>query len=575
MDSSRRGSIAVVFVACIALLALVAVLPAASIGWRDRGYTGMQLVPGSALVRSVDVDSPAARAGVRAGDRIVPASFSPRQHVALSAARPGLAFDFAIDRASRVYPVAFRAVRKAPNYSLDGAILIVTETASFAIFVVLGALLAALRPGPMTFWLFAFGICTAPLDAVGPYYASVAPEALAVPVYVLTHVIFGGWSVLTLLPFVLRFPSGELARGWRRTANAFALGYVALGLAYYVALALRDVRTFDRAAQIADDIPALVAFAAAFAIVIAGVATSDGPTRQRMRWAVVGMTFGFLAFVTDYVPNKSLQLDPIANTLAVVMPLALAYAVFKQRVIDVRVFVSRAAVYAASTALLVVAIGLLEWGIGEVVGETHVATYLTAAASVVIGLLFDRVHARTQAIIEALVFRERSEAEAYLRLVTRGLRFAETVPSVDAALAQEPCRALELASVVLYRLADENRTYAPVAVAGEAATPSILAHDAEWVRQLRSEAGPIRIDGDRLAIPLLLGTELLGFGLFAPHRDGSEIDPVETRSLEALVRAGAIALGRIETAASRERVTELETRLRTLEAELARRPANG
>ena len=59
-----------------------------------------------------------------------------------------------------------------------------------------------------------------------------APPAFVVLSFVLSTV-FGPWSVLPLLPFVLRFPNGDVL-GWRRRIDPFVWAFLALAYVLYV-----------------------------------------------------------------------------------------------------------------------------------------------------------------------------------------------------------------------------------------------------------------------------------------------------------------------------------------------------
>jgi hypothetical protein len=541
------------------------VLPAGSLGWRDRGFTGVAFDRSTGVAASVEAGSPAARAGVRSGDRIVASSLGPGDAIRLVAPPPGAAFAFDVRRGNELKAVTYVAARAPSAYPPLFRVLLATEILSFVAFVVIGGVLAILRPGAMTFWLFAFCIGTAPLDAVIPFYTWLPTLPLEI-FFVWARTFLSGFSALPLLPFVLRFPSDTLV-GWRRRLYAPAVALVLACAAYYFVLAILVATEFVPLWRIYNDVPPIFAFAAGITFLLIGLYERRDRERERLRWAVLGTSIGFVVLLLDYVPGISTEIYPVANTLALIMPVAIGYAVFKQRLIDVRFFINRAAVYTVITFGLLVTIGLAEYLISRLVDEQHLLAYLTAAVSVVVGVVFNRVHERSEAFVERIIFHARFRAEERLNVIARGLRFAESVAAIDAALTIDASTEMHLTSAALYRRAPEGDRYRRVALCGPSDDTEWIAADATLVRNLRSELHALpREDSGGIAIPILSGQELIGFSAYGVHPGGVEIDPVEMRVLESLSAAAAVAYGNVDAAAFRREISELRARICELEA---------
>ncbi len=319
---------------------LAVTLPATSLGLRDAGNTGFAWDRWTGRVLSVAAGGPAARAGMRAGDAIVSASLSPAERIRLIAPPPDATFSFDVRRGGALRHVRLVAHRAPSPYGTLDAWLIVAEMLTFAAFMLIGSLLFVLRPGWMTFALYWYCVGAVPLDALVPFYTFL-PDAVLVPSFVVARTLCSGFSALPLLPFVLLFPL-DSATGWRARALGPVVAAVLFALLYYNVLACVLATTFFPSYRLFDDIPALAAYAAALAVLISGYSDLRGQQRERLTIAVAGMGFAFVAYMCDYVPGLPVVVYRVANTLSLAMPLAMAYAVFKQRVLDVRFFVNRA-----------------------------------------------------------------------------------------------------------------------------------------------------------------------------------------------------------------------------------------
>jgi hypothetical protein len=287
----------------------------------------------------------------------------------------------------------------------------------------------------------------------------------------------------------------------------------------------------------------------------------------------------------DYLPGLPAEIYPLTNTAALVMPISIAYAVFKYRVFDVTYFINRAVVFTAFTTGLVVVVGLLEWLTGSYVEERHLARALTAAASILIGVILDKLHRRTERLMERLIFRKRFRAAEYLGRIARSLVEADSVGVVHEALAREPCDELVLTSAAVFAFDDESKTYRRVyGVGWEERTALELDLDDVVVRVLRADLATLRLADVRwrrtdlpaeprtpvIAVPVVLGRELLGFTLYGPHDNATDVDPDEAEILENLAGAAALAYTRV---AALERQREIEALRAKLAPAVIRRAA--
>jgi PAS domain S-box-containing protein len=150
----------------------------------------------------------------------------------------------------------------------------------------------------------------------------------------------------------------------------------------------------------------------------------NATARRQMKWLVWGTGAGVLPFLSFYALPFALGREPqVAMELAgyiplALIPLALAYAVVKHRLMDVELIFRRTLVYTLAIAAIL-GISLLANGLMKVITgdeEPHTAIIALLSTLVVI-LLFTPVKSKIQEGIERLFYRERySSRKALLRL---------------------------------------------------------------------------------------------------------------------------------------------------------------
>src|SRR6266511_4209621 len=170
-------------------------------------------------------------------------------------------------------------------------------------------------------------------------------------------------------------------------------------------------------------------FAALFAISFAVLLDSYRRTRaltarRQMKWLVWGTGAGVLPFFVFYAIPFALGREPrLAMELAgymplALLPLALAYAVVKHRLMDVELIFRRTIAYTLAVAAIL-GISLLTIGLTNVIladEEPH-TTIIALLSTLVVILLFTPVKSRIQEGIDRLFYRERyNSRKALLRL---------------------------------------------------------------------------------------------------------------------------------------------------------------
>jgi hypothetical protein len=531
------------------------------------GTFGVTILPRSTIVIGVDRSSPADRAGVRAGDRLVDHGdyeISSR----LRAPYPGERETVTFERGRVVHAVTLTGVSN-PSFSLWQRIGGVLAYLPPTVFLVAAFLLVFLRPSVMSwsFYVFAVGYFgTAP---VFMYWSHVlSPSAYAVLTFVLSTV-FGPWSVLPLLPFLLRFPNGDVL-GWRRRIDPLVWAFIALSYAVYVVewrvyAATESVPAWD---LIPSAVIPLLTFLIGGLILAKNLATATPSDRQRWGFLAIGTLASFVAYAIYFVPGVPFAVGQVVGFGVVLMPICIAYAVFRLRVLDVNFVLSRALVYGLLSLGVIAFISILDWFFSRVVAIGRLAIGVELLATIAIGFLLDRINRAVEGFVESVFFRRRRSAEKLLRRAASALPYATDEAAIVDGLVQVPVDAIELAAAALYRRSAGGARFEGVATAAQTRiAPAGFDGNDLLVRMLLADESVVWLDDLRsleletaaiytLAVPVTVRHELVCFTLYGAHANGAELDPDEVGLLEELAREAARAYDHVEAERARLRYAQ-------------------
>jgi hypothetical protein len=279
-----------------------------------------------------------------------------------------------------------------------------------------------------------------------------------------------------------------------------------------------------------------------------------------------------LFWFSQNVPSAPAELTTWAQVVNV-LPFAVAYAVVRHRVIDVRLAGGRAIAYAVLSAVPVAAFSLIDWALSNQLAQTRLAVLLEVCVSIAFGFWVNASQRRIDNLIETLFFHARRVAEERLRGVARRVAHVTERTPLDETLVREPFESLGLTSSALFRLIDG--TYARVAQRGwpDGVLPVINPNDDLALELLTTRAA---VDVEKIAwepgaavdalrpctaYPLLVRQELVGLLLLGAKRDGERFDALERGALQALVEAAAGAYDHLEAVEQRALAVELQRAL--------------
>jgi len=578
-------------VTLLVLFAVISIYSAARELWLPRGTLGLDNDYG-AVVRSVTPNGPAARAGVRAGDRLELGAtpFEQRRFVAgLNAAVPiGTPVHVRFVREGVPRDVAL--VSEAEVYSDSDRFSLFLQCLASIVFVVVGATLIVLRPSPAT-WGFGLYCLLALPTANDPFRFLPAAADFG---FLMCYDVVQNVGVVGLVVFALEFPR-PFAIPWRERVRK-SLPAVFLVLALMTAYPDVANIIYATPAGVENRLLQLV-FGATFGLAIFIIFDSytriAHEERERLRWVIGGFVLGL---ATNYVGTTLLfsSLIPIAPplwvtnvlvSLNVLLPLTVAHAVVRHRVLDIDFVIGRALVYAALTTMLAGLFGALDWLFGSTLEEFRLSRLAEAAIAISIAFAFDFLHTRTERGIEAVFFRKRRAAEARIARLARDLPDARSLTVIERALVGEVVDAFGLTSAAVYRRVEEDADSPFVRTAShgwsDAQNGSLDDNDL-LVLALRSRKRPValaelpwhrddvpkRAQAPLVGIPINSRSQLAGIVLYGGHPDGSDVDPSEVAQLERLVGAASVALDALDAErlrsdidAQASRVSELEARL--------------
>jgi hypothetical protein len=378
-----------------------------------------------------------------------------------------------------------------------------------------------------------------------------------------------------LLVFVTRFPSEPAAGGGRfrmRLADTAMLLGVAICLALAVFEPVRH-QTWSTVDNLADLAVAVVGGLLA----ALRYREASGEDRRRIGWVLVG--YG-VALAGSVVSNAIILTPALGSTAlistsqlaGVALPVALAYAILRHRVLDVGFALNRTVVYAAVTAVVVVVVSLVDWLAGKLIGQTRIALAAEAVVTVGLGVALNAMHERIGRFVERVLFRARHIAERRLRNGIGALAFAATDGAIERALTDEVADGLGLRSTALFRLDEATDGFRCVRATGWPDVLPTIAQDALLVRTLRLRERPFHLadfgindpvlpagpGAPMFAVPVADRHAVQGFVLYGTLSDGTAPDPELVDLLGQLGTAAAAASAYVEARAARTRLADIE-----------------
>jgi signal transduction histidine kinase len=300
-------------------------------------------------------------------------------------------------------------------------------------------------------------------------------------------------------------------------------------------------------------------------------ASASRECRDQIKWVIYGTAVGLGPFIALYQLPLVLGLNPLlgeeaASAFFVLLPLAMAIAILKHKLMDIDLIINRSLVYSLLTMATAGVYLLSVEGLKQIFAGTARPgrNWIPVGAAVVAAVAFAPVRNKIQVLVDKAFFR-------------RGYDFRRTVHDFSAA-AGKACGRGEILDLFENALADrlpvEKVAGLVLELGGglpgivlrrglDDAAVSLLARPPEPGR-LGTNAGP-DVPGFEVTLPLPLGDGgLAGWVLVGPKKSGLKFTDEDRELLETLAAETAAALSRIRLReevvyerASREKLEEL------------------
>ena len=536
-------------------------------------------------------DSPAWRAGLRAGDRLDLAAMrcAPvdtnvcasmlAQWGGVNYVMPGreatLFVAGAADRPAR--EVRLAAEPRPPNRLLD---LVVGLGAIAGILVVLGAAwLVWTRPGAMTWGFFVYVIQFNPGEAF-QFWAWLQLWPWALLAQDAVFLVMQAAAYTGLLVFALRAPVDQTRGPWRTIERALPV----LTLLFLL-VALASMGTvFGYPAEVWARSMLFVGFAvsaAALAILIGRRRDLSPRDYQRIRWVIWGCLIGLPAYLLAQLSQQTSAFDDlfgpgltseeVAGVLFLVngiLCLFVVEAVRRPTVVNVWIPLRRAT---AVGLLLSVPVLFLHKQIETIDEYIHLPYWAWLAVASGLVYLIARGHEFATELMDRLFDRDFIRAERRLAEVGEAILQADSTAEIERLLVNEPMRALRLASAAVFR--EQNGVFRRRASAGWGADDAdMLASDDPLLSaRLKREAyGVADVSHPRLppdlarpvlAAPVGNARRCYAVLFYGGHDAGTDLDLSERHLLGSLAHHAVIAYAQVESETLHRRVAMLEAEL--------------
>jgi hypothetical protein len=582
----ERFSLAIVAIGSVVMILIFVVVELNTANVNEVGY-GLKFRGASNVV---DVTIP--QGALRSGDRIDLTALSPQDRFSLAYARAGAALTVNAIRDGKVFAVTLHSA--TPSYS-RGAELVrdVANPITFILSLGFASALFLMRPRPSTLAFYAYAILMLLKVYQTPLQMATWPINLVS--YLLLQFVYP-LAQLAILFFAQRL-YGRKGRTW-----SFII-WPAVAASVVVFIVWTDQIVWLTTQQFAiggpmrfyEDVTDVVLLS----IVVAGLAYiasgAEGLERTRVNWIVAGIALAPLMdlawaltdMASSAVGDRSMPLLLTAAWIDVLIPwvgllgiIAVCYGFLSRRIIDIRIAIGRAAIYAALTAILVVIFGAIEWLAEQIFESTRPAVYVSLVVALGIGFALRAVHERFERFVDGLLFRGQHRAEEQLRRAARALANTTSEKTLEEFLIDEPVAILNLSAAAYFRADADGAPFECVAVRGWDGRPAgpFDAQDA-LVVSLRAEQGPLQLDArtreamhlpgggriESLVVPLIMRGNVFGFVFYGERKDGVAFSEDERALLASIAASAAAASDHIDADRSRTRIRELEARLALLE----------
>ena len=304
------------------------------------------------------------------------------------------------------------------------------------------------------------------------------------------------------------------------------------------------------------------------ALVRTSFAGTTALTRQRARVLMAGFAVGYLLPVLGTAAEAVFRVSvPYLDhlwKLSVLFPLAVAYAIIRYNLSDLRAVIRLGTIYSAVTALVVLAyagaIALLNVSLSQF--EVSVSPLIPATiVSLAVVLFLNPVYVKTQGLVDRLFFRQRYDAQRSIERLSDAMTTLLDLNRIAPLITQTVEELFHPARLALLVSEEGRRDYRSLDGADRAVsipedsplprclgrhliplTPEQLREDpnlSEFSAPCLAELERLRAD---LVVPALFRNRVVAFLALGPRRSGAAYTTEDIRLLRLLLNQSAVAL---------------------------------
>ncbi len=303
-------------------------------------------------------------------------------------------------------------------------------------------------------------------------------------------------------------------------------------------------------------------------LVRTSVAGATPLTRQRARVLMAGFSVGYLLPVLGTASEAVFRVSvPYLNDLwklTLLFPLAVAYAIIRYNLFDLRAVIRLGTIYSAVTGLVVVAyagsLTLLNVSLSRL--DLAVSPLVPATVvSLAVVLFLNPVYTRTQALVDRLFFRQRYDAQRAIERLSDAMTTLLDLRRIAELITRTADELFHPAGLALFVPEEGRGSYEPLAGTDDAVSipddsPLLrcLSGDRTLLTRERlqedpalSEFGPPclaemeRLRAD-LIVPALFRDRVVALLALGPKRSGAAYTSEDLKLLRLLMNQSAVAL---------------------------------
>ncbi len=483
----------------------------------------------------VAVPSPAA-IPVRDGDELdVPATTPHDRILYFSGAATGSTIHVPILRAGRAVSVTVVVPAGVPPPPRWIDLVLVILEAAFGIIVMMRA--GTVPLARMVVWL-------AIVEEVGTVFTDFAYSA---PTPTLSFAIgsVGGLVFETATSYVAIWAAALLPGGIRSRTPLFVAAVLVIALVAGVegSTGITLAVFFPLLASVLVTVLYAAACVASFAVAVALWAVAQAaPAEQRMRsmWFVstlIGWFIGSaLSAIDAYIVNGPAWLFWVAYLLQSFTLLGPIYATLRHRILDLNFVVTRSAIYAVLSILILGSFVGAEWVAGRLSDVVFSGFWrgiapplLSFALAIVIGVYLRAVHSQVEHWVNGILFRERIQRLQLLESFAREADLIQTRSELLRVTYEAIASSIDADDIAVYIAEDRALVRAHGAgVARLERSDRVVLQLLERQRPFVSEVSSLR---HWMIIPLAVRRDVVGAIACGPKRDHTEYLPDELRAL--------------------------------------------